>query len=271
MNEESVYDGDGIDGADEEDFIITNLDSVHDLDDAFRPDEIYLARWPFKVHSPRSPQWTWGYRLEQVGNHLIFQDGSELGRTVMSDSMSMRASDDGSIIWFFGFEDDGLTVLTLSTATIDDYRAAAPEGIAIESFADGARVVMAELETRRRAKFGLDFECVLASRFAVVFRACPGTPVQGVFYFSQLGNVYARHDRRWVKSTFSEDGAVLCDDELLLSPILKSGIAFSETFSETDGTLTLERPRPYIYPKFDIDGPESWRDLYADDDWEIVD
>ncbi|KAB1950064.1 hypothetical protein [Brevibacterium linens] len=54
MNEESVYDGDDIDGADEEDFIITNLDSVHDLDDAFRPDGIYLARGPFKVHSPRA-------------------------------------------------------------------------------------------------------------------------------------------------------------------------------------------------------------------------
>ena len=52
MNEESAYDGDDIDGADEEGFVITNLDSVNDLDDAFRPDEIYLARGPFKVHSP---------------------------------------------------------------------------------------------------------------------------------------------------------------------------------------------------------------------------
>ncbi|UZD61116.1 hypothetical protein [Brevibacterium sp. JSBI002] len=143
MNEESVYDGDNIDGADEEDFVITNLDSVHDLNDAFRPNEIFLARGPFKVHSPRTQKWTWGYRLEQVVRHLIFQDGSELGRTVMTDGMSVRASDDGSIIWFFGFEDDSLTVLTLSTATIDDYQAAAPEGIAIESFSDGARVVMA--------------------------------------------------------------------------------------------------------------------------------
>ncbi|UZD61117.1 hypothetical protein [Brevibacterium sp. JSBI002] len=127
------------------------------------------------------------------------------------------------------------------------------------------------MEKKRRAKVGLDFECVLAGRFAVVFRARPGTPVQGIFYFSQLGSVYARHDGRWLKSTFSEDGPVLGDDELLLSPILKSGIAFSDALSETDGALTLDRLRPFIYPKFDIDDSESWRDLYADGDWEIVD
>lgn len=271
MNEESVYDGDDIDGAGEEDFIISNLESVHDLDDAFRPDEIYLARGPFKVHSPRSPQWTWGYRLEQVGKHLVFQDGSELGRTVMSDGMSMRASDGGSVIWFFGFEDDGLTVLTLSTATIDDYRAAAPEGVAIESFKDGAIVVMAELETRRREKFGLDFECVLTSRFAVIFRECTGTPIQGLFFFDHFGGVHARIGGRWLECTFSDDGPELGDEELLLAPILESGVAFFDTVCEAEGTLTLERLRPFIYPKIDIDDSESWRDLYAEGDWEIVD
>lgn len=259
----------GNDEVEDEGFIITNLGSVLDLDGSFRPDDQYLARGPFKVHSPGAHRWKWGYRLEQVGKHLVFQDGSALGRTVMSDGMSMRASDDGSIIWLFGFEDDGLTVLTLSVATLEDYRAAAPDDVAISNFDDGARVVMAELETKRRAKFGLDFECVLTSRIAVVFREITGSPVQGLFYFDHFGGIHSRVDGRWLKCTFSDDGPERGDDELLLSPILKSGVALFDTLQESEVPLSLKLLQPYIYPKFDTDDSESWSDLF--DDWEIVD
>ena len=270
MNEESAYDGDDIDGADEEGFVITNLDSVHDLDDAFRPNEIYLARGPFKVHSPRTQKWTWGYRLEQVGRHLIFQDGSELGRTVMTDSMSVRASDDGSIIWLFGFEDDGLTVLTLSTATIEDYRASAPKDVAISTFDDGARVVMAELETKRRAQFGLEFDSVLTSRFGVVFQGCGAEPLVGLFFFDHFGGIHSRIDGKWEKCYFPEPGPESDDrEDLLLAPILKSGIAAFDALSPDEGAVALDRLNPFLYPKFDIDDPDYWSEMF--DDWEIVD
>lgn len=270
MSEEPAYDSDGIDGADEEDFIITNLDSVHDLDDAFRPDEIYLARGPFKVHSPRTPQWTWGYRLEQVGRHLVFQDGSELGQTVMTDSMSVRASDDGSVIWFFGFEDDGLTVLTLSTATIDDYRATAPIGIAIESFTDGARVVMAELEKKRLAKFGLHHELVFAGRLGLVFRDNPDCTVEGLYYFGHFGGMHRRANGRWIPGHLSDGFLDRSQwDHLFVTPILGAGVEMFDIFSRIAPSITLAKFEPWVYPKFDSDAPELWNDMF--DQEEVVD
>ena len=267
MNEEYIYDSDEVD---DEDFIITNLGSVHDLDRAFRPDEQYLARGPFKVHSPEVASWKWGYRLEQVGHHLVFQDGSELGRMVMSDGMSMRASDDGSIIWFFGFEDDGLTVLTLSTATIEDYRASAPKDVAISTFEDGARVVMAELEAKRRAQFGLEFDSVLTSRFGMVFQDCGADPLVGLFFFDHFGGIHSRIDGKWEKCYFPEPGPESDDrEDLLLAPILKSGIAAFDALSPDEGAVALDRLNPFLYPKFDIDDPDYWSEMF--DDWEIVD
>lgn len=270
MNEESVYDGDDIDGADEEDFIITNLDSVHDLDDALRPNEAYLARGPFKVHSPRTQKWTWGYRLEQVGRHLVFQDGSELGRTVMSDGMSMHASDDGSIIWLFGFDDDGLTVLTLSTATIDDYRTTAPKGIAIESFTDGARVVMAELEKKRLSRFGLEHELVFTGRLGLVFRDDPECTVEGLYYFDHAGGMHRRANGRWIRGRLSDGFLDRSEwDNLFVTPILSAGIEMYDSFSRLVPAIPLARFDPWVYPKFDSDGPEFWNDMF--DQEEVVD
>lgn len=260
----------GNDEVEDEGFIITNLGSALDLDGSFRPDDQYLARGPFKVHSPGAHRWKWGYRLEQVGKHLVFQDGSALGRTVMSDGMSMRASDDGSIIWLFGFEDDGLTVLTLSTATIEDYRLAAPDGVAVTSFEDGARVVMAELETSRRARFGLAFECVLASRLGVVFRDDPDCTLIGLYYFDHFGGIHRRASGDWFKCHFSDEGHNRIDNEdLFLAPILRSAIPVFDKLSEDEDPLPLSRLSSFIYPKFDTDDPTYWSDMF--DDSEIVD
>lgn len=255
---------------DEDGFIITNLESVHDLDSRFRTDARYLARGPFRVHSPSTPSWRWGYRLEQVGNHLVFQDGTALGRTVLSDGMSMRASDDGTIIWLFGFEDDGLTVLTLSTAEIEDYRAAAPAQIAITSFNDGALVMMAELEKLRGAQFGLDFDSVLTSRLGIVFLDDAGMSTFGLHRFDRKGHVLRRLDGRWQECDFSaESKSVGEGQELLMSPFLESGVADYDAASHGGRKMIpLRRIDQFIYPRFDIDGTEDWSALF--DEWEIV-
>lgn len=258
MNDEISPEDDKID---EDNFIITNLDSVHNLNPRFRFNDRYLARGPFKVHSPSTHSWRWGYWLEQVGHHLVFQDGTALGRTIMSD---------GSIIWLYGFEDDGLTVLTLSTAMIEDYREAAPAGVAIRSFDDGARVTMAELETQRRAKFGLDFYGVLTSRLGVVFLDDADISIFGLYRFEGNGHILRRTDEQWQECDFSaESRSVGENNELLMSPFLESGVTGYD-FASYNGRKLAPRRQidQFIYPKFDIDGPEDWSTMF--DEWVIV-
>ena len=102
---------------------------------------------------------------------------------------------------------------------------------------------MAELETKRREEFGLDFECVLASRFAVAFRPCKGSPVHGIYYFSYFGGVFTRHEGRCLKSTFPDDELGAGDDELLLSPFLELGVKFSDALLETEATVGTDARR----------------------------
>ena len=186
-------------------FIITNMNSKYDLDFGFRIDDDFLARGPFKVHSPDTATWHWGYRLEQAGDHLVFQDGTSLGRTIMTDAVSVRSSDEGSIIWLFGFEGSRLTVLTLTAATIEDYRKAIPAGIAVSSFDDGARVVMAELEAKRRARFGLDFDPVLTNRLGLVFRDDSDATTLGLYHFGPGGKTQKRDANKWVNCDFTTE------------------------------------------------------------------
>lgn len=144
------------------------------------------------------------------------------------------ASDDGSVIWLFGFEDDGPTALTLSTSTIEDYRASAPKDIAISTYEDGARVIMAKLESKRRAQFGLEFDMTLASRFGVVFQDSGVNPLIGLFYFNHFGGIHTRVDGRWEMCRVPVPGPERDDcDDRLPAPILKSGVARSMLYRRT--------------------------------------
>ncbi|MEL7585041.1 hypothetical protein [Brevibacterium casei] len=251
-------------------FVITNLGSKYDLDASFRTDDDYLARGPFKVHSPDTSEWRWGYRLEQVGDHLVFQDGTAFGRTIMTDSVSIRGSDDGSIIWMYGPEGSRLTVLTLTAATFEDYRKAIPGGIAVASFDDGARVVMAELETKRRARFGLDFDPVLTNRLGLVFRNDSDVTTIGLYQFGPGGRTRKRVDAKWIDCDFTtESWRLREDDDALLSPFLDSGVAAYDTATKHDGSaVPFHKLGQFVFPRFDIDGPEDWGELF--DEWDIV-
>lgn len=251
-------------------FIITNMDSKYDLDARFRTDDDYLARGPFKVHSPDTATWRWGYRLEQVGDHLVFQNGTALGRTIMTDSVSVRGSDGGSIVWLFGFEGSRLTVLTLSAATIEDYRKAIPAGIAVSSFDDGARIVMAELETKRRARFGLDFDPVLTNRLGLVFRDDSDATTRGLYHFGPGGKTQKRDANKWVNCDFTtESWRLREDDDALLSPFLDSGVAaYDSAIKQGGSAVPLHKLSQFVFPRFDIDGPEDWSELF--DEWDIV-
>ncbi|GAA1645238.1 hypothetical protein GCM10009700_34690 [Brevibacterium sanguinis] len=255
---------------DVERFIITNLTSKYDLDSAFRTDDDYLARGPFKIHSPDTKSWRWGYRLEQVGDHLVFQDGSSFGRTIMSDAVSIRASDNGSIIWLFGFEGSKLTVFTLTAATLEDYRQSIPTGIAVTSFDDGARVVMAELETKRRAQFGLDFDPVLTGRLGLVFRDDSETTTIGLYRFEPNDRTLRRADDKWLECDFDADTRNIGENvDVFLAPFLDSGVASFDAASEHGhSAVPLHKLNQFVFPQFDIDGPEDWNELF--NEWDIV-
>ncbi|MGJ7561872.1 hypothetical protein [Brevibacterium casei] len=186
----------------------------------------------------------------------------------MTDSVSVRGSDGGSIVWLFGFEGSRLTVLTLSAATMEDYRKAITVGFAVSSFDDGARVLMAELETKRRARFGLDFDPVLTNRLGLVFRDDSDATTIGLYHFGPGGRTLKRVDTKWIDCDFTTEWWRPRDDDALLSPFLDSGVAAYDTATKQGGSgVPLHKLSQFAFPRFDIDGPEDWRELF--DEWDI--
>lgn len=257
----------------DESFVIGGLESIHDLDPRFRPDERFLARGPFRVFSPEADSWSFGYNLEQIGLFLTFQDGSSLGRSFSYWHCTVRATDDGAIIWVYANDANHPELFVLTPANLDDLRSLAPKGLQITNVEDGAPVAMRELELKRHALFGISDPALLVSRLGIVCWREDRRAIWGLFFITSGGTVHQRRNHRWHRITADDDQPWMRpgNDGGTWFPALHGVINRFDEVAESDahsagrpdnGTVTRKRTGllSFWYPQVHLEVEDDWAD-----------
>ena len=240
---------------------ILGLDSADDLDPQFRPGGGFIARGPFRVYSPDWDHWEFGYDLEQVGPHLLFQDGEGVGRSIPVDDYLRTASDKGSKIWFQGILDDELSTFLLMPATLEDFQGHVGQANIFASWDDGAAVVRHMLETARWKSFGIAREEPLITRIGLVCWVDKTLPVIGM-YKAERGQLFRRGEERWQRVDEREQPwAAPGAPEALWFPVLHGVEArYSSMIGYDALTLNSVQLNRFVFPQILLTSPSTWVD-----------
>ena len=238
---------------------ILGLDSADQLDRQFRPGGGFIARGPFRVYSPDWDHWTFGYDLEQVGPHLIFQDGTGVGRPIPVDDYSRTAACEGSMIWLQGYDGDLLSTFLLTPATLEDFTTCTKKKIRFSSWEDGAKVVRQMLEADRWESFGISWEAPLVTPHGLVCWVEKSLPVVGLYSVNGT-SLLRRVEGEWVAvdsrtQPWRSEGA----PEAVWFPLLDSGVERFDHLADYDGlTINTAQMGTYVFPHVMLKRPLTW-------------
>ena len=240
---------------------ILGLDSADQLDRQFRPGGGFIARGPFRVYSPDWDHWTFGYDLEQVGPHLIFQDGAGVGRPIPVDDYSRTAACEGSMIWLQGYDGDLLSTFLLTPATLEDFRFYAAKAVTFSSWEEGAKVVRQMLETKRWKSFGIRRAGPLVTPYGLVCWAGDTLPVVGLYSVERGSLIRLVEDRWQAADESSQPWHAPEAPEAVWIPVLAAGVKrYAQLADCGDLTINTGNLNRFVFPRIMLKARSTWVD-----------